>query len=799
MSDRPEKELRIGLVLYGGVSLAVYMNGIVSEIWRVLQASKAANQGTAGLESTAPLYLELLGELETREDTDALRVVVDAVAGTSAGGLNGAVLGKAITEGGDAAVLRDVWIDQADIAILKDDTADSMPWFQRKTLGLVVNLVSSLKSLRDKIEGLPGLDWAWVRDQTYRVITSKDGKATPLKGDVFAELIARTFHDMGRNGERSLMPPRGSFDLFLTGTDLSGWPRHLPVSTDFHPEPLYERSHADWSHFRKRPNGAGFEDDFGLTYASRRTAGFPGAFAPITGADIEAAYRKQGFPLPQGGSAAFARRHLPEHSLAGFPAERAWMVDGGVLDNRPFSHVAQAIERKPADREVYRSLIFIEPSPKTDVLDHPSEAMPSTRQVLTGLFGLFRHEPILADLRNLDDRNRAVTRILEALDAARPGQIAAAEEAGQKAVPALTWPVARESLEDWRKATNAFAAAALGYPAYQALKLRRAGRELAERVCQALSYPYPSRHAFFVRRLIEAMLVAEGVLPRGGDAPAADAAREFLKNFDVRFRMQRLRWLVRAANLLYADPSVPRAELDAFKRSLADSLHAYERSLDDAEGLQEKLRQVLGEGAGHELIEGLISENRFDPSAFLVLHGGAIRQVYEALAQQFRQVAEAQKALLDQAMQALGDTAFAAIAESFVTFPFVDLTAFPIMDLAGIDELCAIRTLRISPLDNLTLRAKELKSDKLGAFAGFLDRKARIHDLIWGRLDGAERLVDLLIAAASGPTTDRAGLESLRRETKRKLFARILEEERDALAQLDALDRQALEAAVGVA
>lgn len=38
---QPKKELRIGLVLYGGVSLAVYMHGVVTEIWNALRASEA--------------------------------------------------------------------------------------------------------------------------------------------------------------------------------------------------------------------------------------------------------------------------------------------------------------------------------------------------------------------------------------------------------------------------------------------------------------------------------------------------------------------------------------------------------------------------------------------------------------------------------------------------------------------------------------------------------------------------------------------------------------------------------------
>ena len=57
------KELRIGLVLYGGVSLAVYMNGISTELWHLLRASKARRDGTTSqLDDTASIYAVLLEE-----------------------------------------------------------------------------------------------------------------------------------------------------------------------------------------------------------------------------------------------------------------------------------------------------------------------------------------------------------------------------------------------------------------------------------------------------------------------------------------------------------------------------------------------------------------------------------------------------------------------------------------------------------------------------------------------------------------------------------------------------------------
>ena len=41
-----EKELRLALVCYGGVSLAVYMHGITKEIWRLACASRAFHAAT---------------------------------------------------------------------------------------------------------------------------------------------------------------------------------------------------------------------------------------------------------------------------------------------------------------------------------------------------------------------------------------------------------------------------------------------------------------------------------------------------------------------------------------------------------------------------------------------------------------------------------------------------------------------------------------------------------------------------------------------------------------------------------
>lgn len=122
------KEIRIGLVLYGGVSLAVYINGVTTELWNLLRASRARQNGSEKdkLDNTAKIYAELLDKLECLTAND-FRVVVDTIAGSSAGGINGATLAKAIVDGGDAKAVSDLWIDNADISELRAETVAKLP------------------------------------------------------------------------------------------------------------------------------------------------------------------------------------------------------------------------------------------------------------------------------------------------------------------------------------------------------------------------------------------------------------------------------------------------------------------------------------------------------------------------------------------------------------------------------------------------------------------------------------------------------------------------------------------------
>src|SRR5215210_6481460 len=105
-----EKELRLALICYGGISLAVYMHGITKEVWRLARASRdfhAGEEAGAGLDSTGRVYRKLL-EAIAKEGGLELRVLVDILTGASAGGINAIFLAEAISTGRSLDPLTDL-------------------------------------------------------------------------------------------------------------------------------------------------------------------------------------------------------------------------------------------------------------------------------------------------------------------------------------------------------------------------------------------------------------------------------------------------------------------------------------------------------------------------------------------------------------------------------------------------------------------------------------------------------------------------------------------------------------------
>ena len=113
------RELRLAVVLYGGASLAIYMHGTTKELQRLVKASALADRGSVATTESERVYGELLTAIASRDSAGVrTRVVVDVVAGTSAGGINGVYLAKALAHNRSQDALRDLWLERGDIKVL---------------------------------------------------------------------------------------------------------------------------------------------------------------------------------------------------------------------------------------------------------------------------------------------------------------------------------------------------------------------------------------------------------------------------------------------------------------------------------------------------------------------------------------------------------------------------------------------------------------------------------------------------------------------------------------------------------
>jgi predicted acylesterase/phospholipase RssA len=227
VADGKDPELRLGLVLYGGVALAVYIYGVVIEVQRLLLASAAHEKAGADGEGDA-----LEGYAEALRKGGLSRASVDIVAGTSAGGINGILLAKALASGGDVEAVRDLWIKGGDIGGLlhRLDDGDSG------------SLLSTDVMEAQLAEGFGKLDGGGTAvDGALDLFVS----ATHLRGDL------RRFRD-SLDADIDSLKHRYVFQLKL--------------------RPRYKRN--DFAAHGGDPNGH-------LVKLSRATSAFPVAFEPV--------------------------------------------------------------------------------------------------------------------------------------------------------------------------------------------------------------------------------------------------------------------------------------------------------------------------------------------------------------------------------------------------------------------------------------------------------------------------------------------------------------------------------------
>jgi patatin-related protein len=199
-----EQELRIALVCFGGVSLAVYMHGMSKEILKLVRASCALHaiadrqaRATARFFDrfdphdpefdTEAVYFELLREIGRKLE---LRVIVDIIAGASAG--NGTILARAISHDLPIGKLRDLWLENADVSMILASQARARArskWILRPFIWGAAQTgwlaLAADREVRDKLSLFarsrwfkPPLDGARMSQLMYEAITAMGAPRT---------------------------------------------------------------------------------------------------------------------------------------------------------------------------------------------------------------------------------------------------------------------------------------------------------------------------------------------------------------------------------------------------------------------------------------------------------------------------------------------------------------------------------------------------------------------------------------------------------------------------------------------
>jgi patatin-related protein len=827
-----KQEVRFAVVMYGGVSLAIYINGVTQEMLRwVRSTARSADPHVAllpnselNLSGTERVYRKLsyilaaggVGKEPTRDllekaekslaanETIRTRFVVDIVSGTSAGGINGIFLGKALANGQDISGLENLWVKEGDVRTLIND--------------------------KRSVEG---------------PVVLQDPPASLLNGQRMYFELLKAFDSMEATGARSA-PFVDELDLFVTTTDLSGVTLPIRLSDGV----VYERRHRNVLRFVYSNSNASsesrdrndFEAKFNpfLAYAARCTSAFPAAFEPMCLCDTDSILdgylpyaKKENCRSDSSDWQRFYKDYLNPAGVNTVKFPKRPFADGGYLDNKPFTYATETIARRQADLLVTRKLIYIEPSP-----EHPEE-QPDTavkpdaiENVSAALLSLPRYETIREDLQRVRDHNRLVERVISIIQSVDQDKVKSIEEETKSGTQRKT-----ESFTDdeWSKMDLAQVVSkkGIGYVAYHRLDISAVSDDLARLVTRVAGFDEESDHFMIIRSLVGEWR-AKTYIEHGTGKPSLN---QFLFEFNLNYPMRRINFLRTKISELaegdkYRGDAAAQAELlrikkelnKAYKelRSTARQLRARQPRAKEGSGPAEAdpspaydaiqdLKKVLVEETTKRVVEEQVKKLNADDETkkrlaeevrskindpvveyFLGVRsnggtatGGTIKSQCDARAQEllkdtsilnlFNSIADALRAKIGPAKKRADETcrgclglpdkasddeckppdpkagSHAYLGYYYQNYDEYDRIIFPIIYGTEIGEAAKVDIIRISPEDATALineretGARKLAGSALGHFGAFLDPLWRRNDIMWGRLDGAERIITALL------------------------------------------------------
>jgi patatin-related protein len=819
----PLREFRLAVVMYGGSSLAIYINGVAQELLSLVKATAPASREAGETEplladgelgETQRVYrklAQLIGPEGQRRHIDDVarcdpiraRFVVDIITGTSAGGINGIFLAKALAGERSMDQLKDLWVREGDIGLLINDKSSS--------------------------RGLGG-------------VTTKNPPRSLLNGDRMYWKLLKAFEDMdagladdgGPAGQEPTDEPREinsrlveQLDLYVTATDMSG----LVLPMKLTDEVISEPRHRNVYHFIYSSAVASGEyrhdlkplDNPFLAFAARCTSSLPFVFEPMQLKDIDDPTHS--FPRFKNNADVrsdsplwhrFFRDYLVRQQDGTFTSDfpdRAF-GDGGSLDNSPFSYATDSLNRRRSDLPVDRKLLYVEPDPKAyETGMRPKEPPDAIANVLEQMFLLPRTQTIREDLDRIITRNRQIQRIRNVLKPLQEDVDRVYGDDGNGSGPTDD-PNPRVTSTDVRSRylDSLLSDYCVSYGAYQRLRVGDVTDDIARLFTKLAGLNEESDDFIAVRYLVRAWRDRryQHFAPDEKDPVARRPFSEFLVDFDTGFAMRRLHYLREAldrllagdgsaqlaqeratkgetlteaevrdaalqakrlmnesvTNLRTAERTVRRrdpdrnpvfASFEVVLRELRDSVssHVSAKTLDiDSRRVAHAGTETLRRGLVDVLLEQRTDTARVDMANYIAASlDRSFEEVMSGLRDQISPVVDQVDDYLTSAVpDDLAETAVRRrLSRRYEDFVYYDLLAYPLQSGTDAGETDVVEIYRVSPMDArglidvTTTDRKKVAGALFGHFGAFFDALWRKNDIMWGRLDGAERLIQAMV------------------------------------------------------
>ncbi|WLP89956.1 patatin-like protein [Gordonia sp. NB41Y] len=843
--DPETVELRLALVCYGGVSLAVYMHGVTKELHKLVVASRALDAARVagatanpfrsatdptqildGFDSEA-LYFDALRRLE--DAGRPLSVAIDIIGGTSAGGINGVVLAKALAINASQDALRSLWINEGDLRKLLRG-----PRFA----GLAVQAATAA---------------VWAVANAWR-------PTSLLRSDVMSQNLVHALATMDSSTRpnavvqsSSLIPRLRRLQLFVTTTDQSGFDVVVPSGAGGIGQ--RDRAYAQVMEFRSsnpdprvQPSGFGSDDTPALAFAARATSAFPAAFAPVTRSGFLKEVKNAISLDPKRFGEMFLFRYHSTDTDTSSQQKRPWwarllprgstvedserhFIDGGLLDNAPFDLVVDAIAREPAQHEVIRRLVYIEPDPGKSLTAAVEEYQRRSHSFADDLMAIkapLTSHSYLGDLLHLRDMNGRIAEIgriaelqraeVEAVISQRVRDAAqqvveadAASSPGVEATPPASFLEQLLTLASAQQVSDSFyrdAETDLSetWRTYQRMKALAIADRVADAIIDVEQLPPESLTASAIRDALSSYMRATAEWRDGGQG----LAERFLKPADTPYRVRRYMFIIDGINKLYGDGGPDRAAVDKLKAAVWDELTKLHdapekivttigtRGITNAAVAYAETPRPVGTDELPAEFTALLDDLFTRYAALVDVRIGndndTIWSTFQKTAQSAVSAASHDAAGTLRLGDGWTDEHFRLLASRYLGFPKWDGALFPITALSRIPQLTPIPVSQFSPRQAATLSGHptarpELYGAKLAHFAAFLEPGYRESDYLNGRLDGADLIIRLL--------AETTGDDALVAQLARPVLDTIYRAEIGGLTHIPAESRQWLQGFFG--